>query len=261
MWPDVQASFAAALRDRAGMVPGISGGDNGATAERRLGIYRNNIAVGLREALEATYPTVAALLGGDCFNEAARRFVGSCPPASPVLLEYGAAFAAFIEASDLADTVPYVSDVARLDWLRHEAAHAADAEAMSIGALGTLDEDAVDTATLRLHPSVRLLASDWPVASIWHAHQQPDTAAALAALPRVGEKVLIVRPALDVEVRTLGDDAYRLISALAGGAGLADALDTVGAVEDADPVASLAGLFNIGAVAGVIRHGHSEGKH
>ena len=69
-----------------------------------------------------------------------------------------------------AQTLPYLPDVARLEWLRHAAYHAADAEPMQAGALGGAPPEQAGNILLRLHPSAGRLSSDYPVVSIWETN-------------------------------------------------------------------------------------------
>ena len=60
---------------------------------------------------------------------------------------------------------------------------------------------------MRLHPSVFVLASDYPVVTIWEANQA-DTVVPIS--PRGREAALIARPFIEVETRRLapGTDAF-----------------------------------------------------
>src|SRR6266542_3456863 len=84
-----------------------------AFAAHLLGADSGDLAA---EALATTFPTVQALVGEDFFRMLARAFVGQSPPNQPVLAEYGAGFPAFIAGHDAARDLPYLADIARLDW-------------------------------------------------------------------------------------------------------------------------------------------------
>ena len=174
MWPETQSDFAAALLDPA--LPAPAG-----LAERRFAVYRNNVTVGLCDALAASFPTVAALVGEDFFYALARDFIRQSPPAGPVLHEYGEGFPAFIAGHAAAGDLPYLPDVARLDWVCLRAYHAADAAPVGIDALAAVPAAALDGLRLSLHPSLALVASDWPVAA------GQTLGGALAALADAGE--------------------------------------------------------------------------
>ena len=54
-------------------------------------------------------------------------FIARHPPQSPALVEFGGAFALFLAAFEPAGSLSYLTDIARMEWARHAAYHAADA--------------------------------------------------------------------------------------------------------------------------------------
>lgn len=163
------AAFLAAFRrglDAGGLPPGVTA-PAPEEAARRFAVYRNNVVHGLTQALVRRFPVVERLVGPAFFAAMARVFVAAHPPRTPVLLRYGDAFPGFLAGFPPVAHLPYLADVARLELARGAAYHAADA--------APLDPEALRTAgprtRLRLHPSLRLLRSDWPVVAIWAANQ------------------------------------------------------------------------------------------
>ena len=77
----------------------------------------------------------------------------------------------FLTSFEPAKALPYLPDVARLEWHIATAYHAADARPIGATALGQLGDDALD-AGLVLHPSCAIVLSHYPVFSIWQ-HQHP----------------------------------------------------------------------------------------
>lgn len=170
---------------------------DGLSSEARLGIYRHHVLTTLTATLEGTYPVAARLVGDGFFAYAADSFVRRHPPDGPCLFEYGAGFADFLASFPPCRDLVYLADVARLEWAMNAALHADDAHALGLGSLGDMSAEAIATVTLRLHPSLTLLGSPWPVDLIWRANQ-PDADAGATIDLRAGSVCL--------EVRRLGDD-------------------------------------------------------
>ena len=84
----------------------------------RLRIYHNHTLTSLATALGDNFPVVRRLVGEDFFRAMARRFVVAQPPRDPCLSAYGVDFADFLERFEPARALPYLPDVARLEWLR-----------------------------------------------------------------------------------------------------------------------------------------------
>ena len=92
-------------------------------AEDRLGIYRTSVFLNYTRALGATYAAVQALIGPGCFSQLAAAFVRAAPSRSGDLNRYGAGFAGFLQTAPVVADLPYLPDVARLEWCMDEAFH------------------------------------------------------------------------------------------------------------------------------------------
>ncbi|NEX48661.1 DUF2063 domain-containing protein [Rhodobacter sp. ETT8] len=191
-----------------------------AEAARRFAVYRNNGAVSLSEALGSRFPVIRQLVGASFFAALARAYLETSRPRSPVLAEWGASFAAFLEHFPPLAAYPYLGDVARIEYARGRAFHAADAPPVDPRALAGADPDRV---RLGLHPSVHLLDCAYPAVSIWMRNQPGAQPAPLESGPQTA---LILRdPAFQVPVRALGPGDAALLHALMAGATLTRAAD------------------------------------
>ncbi len=250
---DLQAEFAAALSDPALPAPAAvrRPGNRGQVKlpqSRRFDVYRNNLLVSLIEALEATYPVVQRMVGSDFFKAAAKTYIRRTPPRSPVLLLYGETFGDFLDGFEPAAGVPYLGDVARLEWARVNAYHAADAEPLSIERLAGLPQDLLAEVRFTLHPSLRLISSIYPVASLWAATSGADPQAEVDM--KRGEDAAVLRPMLAVDLRLLPPGGHAFMAALADGRTLGEAAEQAAQkVAGFDLACHLQGLFQLGAVA------------
>lgn len=251
---ELQRGFAAALVDAAAPVPeplAKRNDRNGETAIRRFNVYRNNVFASLIDVLGGRFPVVGRLVGQDFFRAMARVYVEQDPPRSPVLLRYGAGFPDFVASFAPVNSVPYLADVARLEWAWAIAYHAPDTEPLSLAGLASVGDDAEVTG-LRLHPSLQLVGSLYPVVSIWELNAGEDNPASTGLLPE-GEDALVLRPYLEVQVRKLPPGGLQFIRALRAEQSIGVAAVT--ALEAAarfDLAANLAGLMQSGAIVGII---------
>lgn len=244
-----QDDFVTALLDPEAPLPRDLATWNGSNPAARFAIYRNNVTVSLIDALADTYPVAQALVGERFFRAMARLFVQKTLPQSPVMSRYGAAFPAFIADFEPADSVPYLADMARLELLRTQACHCADAAPLSTARLAQLlsDTQTLPQQRVALHPSAQLIRSDYAVVSLWAAHQ--DLAERHRVNPCTPEQALIVRPGLDVEVIPIDPGMCRFLEQLLGAAPLGRALeDTCLSHPDFDLVAALGLLIQRGLI-------------
>lgn len=246
---DVQHSFSRALVDPEKTAPAVLVADGGGRP-RGFDVYRNNRMSALVDALAATYPAVQRLVGDEFFCAAARAYVERDPPRSPILQRYGGRFGDFLDGFPPAGGIPYLGDVARLEWSCLRAYHAADAEPIAIQALTSVPAQATPMLKLELHPSLALHRFRWPVGSLWSALRGPGDGSEVDMTR--AEDVLVVRPALEVEARILPDGAHAFVSALAEGAAIEQAARR-GATDGNrfDLATELQGLFALGAVVAV----------
>lgn len=220
-----QATFAAALLDPGRPPPPGLCSWNGSDPAQRFAVHRNNVMLSLIDALADEHPVLQALVGDAFFRAMASAYLRRHPPRSPVLLGLGEGLAGFIAGFEPAADLPYLADIARLEWLRIRAAHAADAaplRAPDAAVLAAL-QDPAQAARLRvvLHPSAAVLASAHAVVSLWAAHQQDDALWSVD-LSRP-EAALVLRPNADVLVLPLPGGAAALAQALRGGQPLGEA--------------------------------------
>ena len=219
---DLQADFVRSLNDPDLAIPSDVSSHTSSNPKKRFDVYRNNVAVSLTEALAAQFPAVCRLLGDELFEMTARVFIDEHPPSSPLLFLYGEKFPGFLRNFEQLQDLPYLSDVAQLEWLWAQAFHAADRAPLTSEQLAEIPDDKLESVRFELHPSTGLLSSPFPVVSVWQTNVT-DEEVRVIDLGQGGEDALLVRPALEVQVRRIPPGAYVMISELWRGATLGEA--------------------------------------
>lgn len=216
---ELQQGFAAAVLGRDdGVAAWIMGA--GLEPSARLRVYERAIAATLTAALRDSYPGVLALVGEDFFDAMAARYRRQYPSTSGNLQHFGAALADFIAGMPEARKLPYLPDVARLEWCRQLTALASDAPPVDAMRCAEVAAAAPERLRLRLHPSTHLLRSAHAVLGLWQWCQAPsDTAPCV----NEGEQVLLWREDGDVAMAALEPATFRCIEMLAGGNDVATA--------------------------------------
>ncbi|HYK24812.1 MAG TPA: DNA-binding domain-containing protein [Steroidobacteraceae bacterium] len=248
-WAERQREFAAALLDPARAVPEGVADPAGRACPKRFSVYRNNIAVAWIEALRESFPAVCRIVGEEFFCAAAQCYAASEPPGSPVLTEYGAGFARFLERFEPAASLPYLPDVARIERAWIEAYHARDASPLDPAALEHMASDRVRGLRFAAHPSLRLVRSRYRALTIWRMNVADGVPEPID--PASDEDALLVRPGAEVAVRSIPPGGARFIEALARGEPLgAAAQATQRDHADFDLAEHLSQLLECGAFAG-----------
>ncbi|MGH1457377.1 MAG: HvfC/BufC family peptide modification chaperone [Paracoccaceae bacterium] len=240
----MQERFRAALLDPAAPLPEGLIDAQGRPAARRYDIYRNNIATSLGEALGAGFPTLAALLGEANFKAVASAYLRAHPPRSPLMMHYGADMPDFIAAVPPLAHMGYLPDVARLDLALRDSYHAADHTPLAPQVLGGLDEPALMGARLTLAPSLRVLASAFPLHAIW----QRATGGA-GEIPEAAQGILITRVDYTPVLDALSEAEAHFAAALAENTPLGAAYKAANGIDPGfDPARVLSILVQNGAI-------------
>ncbi|MEJ0094443.1 MAG: DNA-binding domain-containing protein [Methylocella sp.] len=240
-----ESAFAAALLDSDLALPSGLVSHTAQIPQKRFGVYRNNVMVGLIGALEARFPATKRIVGEDFFKAMARAFATAHPPRSPMMMVYGDDFPDFIAAFEPAAEIVYLADVARIETARMRAYHAADAEPLSQVALASVAVEALGDLRFALHPSLEIIASPFPAVTIWAMNVDEIALAPLDDWS--GEDALIVRPWRNIEVRRLPPGAGTFLQSLKAGEPLGEAAERAqSASPDFDLAINLALLFSAG---------------
>lgn len=189
-------------------------------AGKRFSVYRNNVAVSLSEALEVTFPVVRTLVGDEFFKAMAGVFLRQHAPDSPILMYYGAEMPTFLDSFKPVAHLGYLADVARIELALCRSYHAADIPPIDPQTLLSIAPDDLLSVHLDLAPSLHLIRSNWPAASLYHANNTPN-----APSPKMqAEDALITRPEFDPEVIALPAGGGAFVEALKQGDTLGEAL-------------------------------------
>jgi hypothetical protein len=250
---ELQTEFATALTrpDGARVPPDVFAGPEDRTADL-LGIYRGNSKANWSKALEGAYPVIRLLVGDEFFSGLVREYARAEPSSEGDLNRFGDRFADFLAGFPHARTLPYLPDVARLEWAVHRAFYAADAPRLDLAEVALLRDDQLATGRLRLAPACALVRSAYPVARIWEVHQ-PEYAAEMAVdLDGGGETAFVHRPAFRVAVDALRPADAAFLGMCEKGCPLTAALDAALSV---DPDFALQALLvewvRRGAIVGI----------
>ena len=191
-------------------------------AAARLRIHRHQLYESLATALAGTFSTVQQLVGEAFFHAMARAFVAQTLPAQPVLSEYGEGFPAFIDAYDPARGLPYLVDIARLDWALNLAFHSPMGERLTAADLSTIPGEQLSSTKVGLAPGTCVIHSTYPLDRIWSA-SQPGASMATVDLSEAGIRLLVFRRPDDAVFIALTEVEAVFVAGLAARMSLEDA--------------------------------------
>jgi hypothetical protein len=204
---------------------------DGLSPMQRLGFYRANVFGNYLDGLRATYRCVENLVGRGCFACYAERFIREAPSRSGDLNRYGGEFGDFLARSPIADRLPYLPDVARLEWLLDEVFYEADHPPLDLQRLAQVPENRYGELRFELHPASRLLRSPYPVRRIWEVSQPGYSGDQTVVLDSGGDHLLLRREGFDPLVEAVSGAEFALLTALQAGKTLGAAWPTAGSLQ------------------------------
>jgi len=227
---------------------------------RRISVYRGNVVAGVTKALSISHPVCLQVVGEEFFGGLVRAYWAQIPSRSGDLNEYGETFGTFLERFDPVTELPYLPDLARLEWLVHAAGRAADGIAVQSEELVAMAADRLDSLCLAFAPGTALLASRYPVARIWRIHQN-DYDGEFAIDFGQEESVLVARVAEHVGVTSLSPGQFAIAARLLSGGTLLESLDDVQAADvNCDYQLALAQFLAVTTVCGAYCRDQGESE-
>jgi hypothetical protein len=217
-----QAAFAAALRDPAASCAVLP--------RENFSVYRNNSFHAFHSALALGFPVLRKRVGDDYFRQLTGLYRHGFPSRSGDLHWVGRDFATFLAGHLRGSEYAWLADLARLEWSCEQAGVASLHASVGAEVLARFAPEQLEFLLLTLQPSLQLLASDFPVFSVWRANQG-DSASPVdqSAGPQCG----LVRQRFDaIEVRRVEPRLFSYLSALAAGAPLGEAISSAGLDQD-----------------------------
>lgn len=203
-----------------------------ARAAQGIAAYRRSVLTNLAAAVQATYPVLERIVGSEFLAAASRRYAQDYPSRHADLNAYGDQFAEFLGRQADAAALPYLPDVARLEWLFQQVYGAPDAAPQNISRLAATPPETWGELRFRLHPAHALLASDWPVVRIWEVNQTSHIGNFAVDFSQA-ENALIQRRPAGIAVERLSAGELALLLALDNDETLATAVDKAIASETA----------------------------
>lgn len=129
-----------------------------------LAVYHHAFRAQLVDCLRDSYERVAAWLGDEAFEAAARRHIAENPPTSWTLSDYGVNLAATLRALYPHDGE--VADIAALDWALRRAFDGPDGDSVTPADLADVDWE---RAVISFVPTLSLLPVETNCAALWKA--------------------------------------------------------------------------------------------
>ncbi len=187
---------------------------------QRLAIYRGNGIAACRKALELIYPVCRTIVGDAFFKQLALQYIEAYPSLQPDLNVYGDAWPDFLQRSITTDTalrdLPYLADLAQLEWHYHAAYYADDDSTIDFVALQQVSTARQGDICWRCSASLAVMQSSYPLYAIWHGNRGER---AMDSVPGLEEPqyLCIYRKDFELKVELIDSRSYSLLQGILEG--------------------------------------------
>jgi hypothetical protein len=187
---------------------------NGLTPDARIHIYRSSVIGIQTDALAAVYPVIQRLVGEKFFKTLGRDYLSKYPSPSGDLHDLGAEMPEFLSILPAVSELPYLKDVARLEWAWHRVFHAADDTDLDLQSLADISADNQGNIVFSLRKGARLLESDYPIHRIWEVNQEGYSGDETVNLDEGDIKLIVWRQGFELHIEPLDAAESQLLHAI-----------------------------------------------
>ncbi len=214
---DIQAAFHAAIFHSDTNLSGQIIDRKGLAGDARIHIYRSSVLGIQTDALAAVYPVIQRLVGKPFFKTIGRDYLREYPSPCGDLHELGAQMPEFLARLAVASELPYLADVANLEWAWHRVFHAANDVDMDLQALASIPAERQTEIVFSLRKGAHLLESDYPIHRIWETNQEDYTGDETVNLEEGGIRLMVWRNGFELRIDPLNKEESQFLYAIAEG--------------------------------------------
>lgn len=214
------------------------------TPQNALFAHKNGYYARLTEVLGETFEGTWFALGDELFFEICRNFITATPSRHYNLIDYGAEFPDFLAKQEVASELPFITDLAKFDWLFKNVFHSKQHVALSSNKLTKIESNPELKAIFG--ESVHLFTSDYSIYNLWELRKDEETEKEIDI--NKPQSLLIYKNKNEIFVKELSKNEYYLLKALTEGQSFEVMLD--GVSEEMTP--SLMSLFQVIGSTGII---------
>ena len=140
--------------------------------QERLAVYAEGYRVRFRDGVSEVYEAIRWILGESQFAELVKNYSLKYPSRDTNLSFVGKYLPEFISTLPLAKQLPFIMDLAKLEWQLCGAFHAFDKIPVSPDELSKLSPEALTQGRFIFQASLFTITSDWPILDIWKSRKK-----------------------------------------------------------------------------------------
>ena len=198
----------------------------------RLAVYAEGYIFRIAEALESVFPAVRKVIGESNFLHLTANYLDHYPSNSFDLGYAGVHLSKYLCEYVLAKDLPFLSDLAGLEWQVYRSFYAVDEKPLDSAVIRNIPAHQWPELTLTFQPSTAVRSSKWNIYDIWLARQEDDENFHVENIDQPSY-ALVFRNGYEVMVERISQTQHVLLKALIEGVSLGKACEALSASQDA----------------------------
>ncbi len=189
----------------------------GVDPRTRFAIHQDAYPARIASSLAEAFPAVANILGDGSLARLTARFIECGLPAERNLNHVGRGLPAFLASDPLTPEVPFLPDLAALEWAIYECFHCEVGSDFDPATISAFTHDDWVRTRVVFRPGTAVVSSAWPIHELWRTRDL-DRCEIAVELRDHPEQVLVHRVGLAVETQSIdlleAEALERLISGM-----------------------------------------------
>lgn len=176
----------------------------GADVAARLAVHTDGYPARVTESLREAFPATANILGESSFAALAARYLPHIPSTLRNLNHIGAGLPAFLRSDGLREDLPFLPDLAELEWAVTLCFHATLGKAFDASVCGEWSMEDWERARIEFQPGLALVRSPWPLRELRETRDCERSQIDVDLVERP-DRVLVRRRGFEVIVESIGE--------------------------------------------------------
>jgi hypothetical protein len=175
---------------------------DGADPGTRFAVHRDGYPARIASSLAEAFPAVANILGEGSLAKLTDRFIRDGGSLERNLNRVGRSLPTFLESDSLTRELPFLPDLAALEWAVFECFHRATGGDFDASSVGAFSPDDWARARIVFRPGTAVVRSEWPIRELWNTRSldRSEIDVDLSSRP---ERVLVYHVGFAIETQAI----------------------------------------------------------
>jgi hypothetical protein len=175
---------------------------SGVDAVVRLDVHRDAYPARIAASIEEAYPALANIVGAGSLANLTRRFIEAGGGRESNLNLAGQTLPTFLLKDRLIEDLPFLADLAALEWAVFECFHSAIGSRFDVTSTVDFTPEEWADARVVFRPGTTVVTSTWPIRELWESRELSRSKIDVDLNNR-SDRVLVYRDEYSVEVRSV----------------------------------------------------------